>query len=601
MKKFTVSFIFSLSFISTLLSQTSTGLETLDYLYSIRGTSTLAGQHDRNYWSTMKQITGDYPALWGEDFMYYPPNGLSTMDDWRTIITRDAMQHWRQGAVIALMFHACPPTTTSQTCNWWASDGSSTCDGCIHSTLTTQQWTDLLTDGTTINNNWKARLDEIYPYLKELQDAGVDVLFRLFHEMNQGFFWWGGQGANTAKLYQLSRDYLEKTKGLTNLIWVWNIQDLSSNLASVLSSYDPGDNYWDVLALDVYSGSSATQAYTAAKYNAMVTKANGKPIAIGECQVLPTAAILNSQPLWTYFMGWSSLVQQYNSNSVISAVYNASPRVLSLSKTGRGSSTAYNDTLICNFDDVYPLITVAGTAGIGITAADAPVDSPASGQMGVMSVPASNLSGLIKIYLNESVDPRNYVGISFLAQTDYTEKPVTFVTKLDQTTVSNNANQIQDYSTLPAYNDNGAGGWQEVHLPFNVLLGSSQSDQLGYKLNKDPNFPASDYDLLVILPAYNQKLPAFTLNIDDIEFRTSWSNEMTGIQAAKLAALIITAENGTIKATGANGNPVSLKAYSISGQEIASGVNQIQINAKGVFIVKAASGNITDTQKIVVQ
>jgi len=599
MKKIVVFFIFILNCFSTLFAQTSTGFETLDYLYSIQGKSTLAGQHNRDYWYPMRQITGDFPALWGEDFLFCTKDGASTMDEWRAMLAHYAKLNWLQGAVIALMFHACPPTTTSQTCDWYASDGSSTCDGCIHSALTNQQWTDLLTDGTTINNNWKARLDEIYPYLKELQDAGVDVLFRLFHEMNQGFFWWGGHGANTAKLYQLSHDYLVNTKGLSNLIWVWNVQDFST-LTSDLNSYDPGSDYWDVLALDVYSGSNAAQAYTTAKYNAIVAKANGKPIAIGECQVLPTAAILNSQPLWTYFMGWAELTQQYNSNATISSIYNSSPRVLSLSKTGRGSDISYNDTLICNFDNVYPFMLTSGTSGVNITTSDAPADSPVSGQMGVLSVPQNNLSGLVKIFLDQPVDPRKYIGISFLAQSDYTNKPVPFVTKLGQSTDNVAANQIQDYSTQPVYNGNGFGGWQEVHIPFNVLLGSSSSDQLGYKLNQNPNFPASSYDILMLLPAYNQKLPAFTLNIDDINFRTSWGNG-TGIPATKLAALIITAENGTIRATGANGNPVSLKVYSISGQEIVAGTNQLQISTKGVYIVKATVGNITDVQKIVVQ
>ena len=600
MKKIIIFCIFTLSYVSTLLSQIPTGFETLDFLYSIQGKSTLAGQQGRKYWFPMRQITGDFPALWGEDFLFYPEGGTSTMNEWRELLTHNAKQNWLQGAVIALMFHACPPTTTSQTCEWWASDGSSTCEGCIHSTLTAKQWQDLLTDGTTINSNWKARLDEIYPYLKELQDAGVDVLFRLFHEMNQGFFWWGGQGANTAKLYQLSHDYLVKTKGLTNLTWVWNVQDLTSNLTSVLNDYDPGSDYWDVLALDVYSGSTAAQAYTTAKYNAIVAKAAGKPIAIGECQILPTQAILNSQPLWTYFMGWAELVQQYNTNDAITTVYNAFPRVLSLGKTGRGSNISYSDTLICNFDYVYPFMLTSGTSGINITTSDAPVASPASGQMGVLSVPANNLSGLVKIFLDEPIDPRKYIGISFLTQSDYTDKPVSFVIKLGQSTDNNNTTQIQDYITQPIYNGNRAGGWQEVHIPFNVLLGSTGIDQLGYKLSRYPDFPVSNYDLLMILPSYNQNLPAFTLNIDDIKFRTSWSDD-TGIPLTDIATLVIQVENGTIRATGANGNPVSLKVYSISGQEVADGVNQVQINTKGAYIVKATAGNRTDVQKIIVQ
>jgi len=592
MKKISIFIIFSFACVSTLFSQTSTGFETLDYLYSIQGKSTLAGQHGRGFWFTMQQISGDYPALWGEDFMFATTGGTTSLDEWRRLIVSEAKQRWFQGSVIALMLHICPPTV-NEPCDW---------NSDILHALSDAQWSELITDGTPLNTAWKERLDVIYPYLKELNDAGVEVLFRALHEMNQGAFWWGGRtGVNgTAKLFQITHDYLVKTKGLTNLIWVWNIQDMSSNIASILSSYDPGDNYWDVLALDVYSGNNQSNAYSSSKYNAMVAKANGKPIAIGECQLLPTAATLNSQPLWTYFMGWAELTQQYNSASVIKSLYTASPRVVALPVTVNPNQ---GDTLLCNFDDVNPFISPSGTSGIGLTTSEAPAGSPASGTIGVLSVPANNLSGLMKIFLDESFDPRKYVGISFLAQTDYTENSVSFIIKLQQSSDGGNANQIQDYYTKPVYNGNGA--WQEVHIPFDVLLGSTGTDQLGYKLSHDPtnvylNASLVYYDQILILPAYNQKLPAFTLNIDDIKLRTSWGEE-TGIPSTKSASFIISAENGIIKATGVTGNPVSLKVYSISGQEIAGGVNQVQVGTKGVYVVNAESGDVSRVSKVVVQ
>ena len=48
------------------------------------------------------------------------------------------------------------------------------------------------------------------PYLQQLKDAGVPVLFRPLHEMNEGWAWWGGRpGADgSAKLYQITHDYL---------------------------------------------------------------------------------------------------------------------------------------------------------------------------------------------------------------------------------------------------------------------------------------------------------------------------------------------------------------------------------------------------------
>ena len=595
MKKIISLFISFFCGVSALVSQqSSTGFETLDYLYSISGKSTLAGQHGRDYWSPIQQIAGDYPALWGEDFLFYPSDGTTSMDDWRKLIVHDAKQHWLQGALISLMFHACPPTTSSQTCDWWSSN-EGTCSTCIHNTLTDAQWTQLITDGTTLNNTWKARLDEIYPYLKELEDAGVEVLFRMFHEMNQGFFWWAGHpGPNgTAKLYQITHDYLVKTKGLTNLIWVWNLQDFSS-LSTDLNDYDPGSDYWDVLALDIY-GSDGNR-YTSTKYNLIKNKAAGKPIAIGECDVLPTSSILYSQPYWTYFMAWADLTQSSNSNATIHTLYNAA-NVLTLSRTGRAPVVKgdQDPSIICNFDDVFPY--VSADYGVSLDIVDAPADSPASGKMGALWVPKNNSdAGFLVVYLNEPIDPRNYTGISFLAQTSQVNN-VPFVLKLEQTTDNTSSAQIQDWSTYPKYTGNGE--WQEVHIPFNVLLGSSQSDQLGYKLNHNANFPVAGYNRIVIVPAPYQNLPEFTLNIDDIKLIAS---NGAGIPLTiNTDPILITAVDGTISAKAANGNPVSLKVYSIPGQEIANGVNQVQLGMKGAYIVKATAGNISKVSKIIVQ
>jgi mannan endo-1,4-beta-mannosidase len=68
-------------------------------------------------------------------------------------------------------------------------------------------------------------------------------------------------------------------------------------------SYNPGDGYWDVLAMDMYG-----DGYTAQKYETILQLAGDKPIAIGECKILPTAQELAAQPRWTFFMAWAELV-----------------------------------------------------------------------------------------------------------------------------------------------------------------------------------------------------------------------------------------------------------------------------------------------------
>jgi hypothetical protein len=135
--------------------------------------------------------------------------------------------------------------------------------------------------------------------------------------MNQGAFWWGGRtGANgTARLYRIAHDYLVGTMGLTNVYFVWSVQDLSWNF----QDYDPGEGYWDVMSLNVYNG----DGFTAKKYNAMLDAAGSKPIAIAETAKLPTSAELLAQPRWAYFSGWSELTQQDNSTAAIKSAYTA--------------------------------------------------------------------------------------------------------------------------------------------------------------------------------------------------------------------------------------------------------------------------------------
>ena len=112
-------------------------------------------------------------------------------------------------------------------------------------------------------------------------------------------------GANgTRRLYQITYDYLVKTKGLDNLIWVWDVQDFGS-LGSDVQSYNPGASYYDIAALDVYDG-----GFDQWKYDAMRGAAGSKPIAIGECATLPSSATLAAQPRWAFFMLWPDFLDQ---------------------------------------------------------------------------------------------------------------------------------------------------------------------------------------------------------------------------------------------------------------------------------------------------
>jgi mannan endo-1,4-beta-mannosidase len=299
---------------------TKAKFKTLQYLYHISGSKSVAGIHNREpnaqpaVWTNkIFETTGKYPGLWSGDFLFQQEN-----IDHRQTMINEAAAEWKKGSLVNIMWHACNPAL-SQPCGFDSAG--------VLSHMTDKQWKNLLKKGTAINRKWMAMMDEVCGYLQQLKDQRVEVLWRPLHEMNQGKFWWGGRpGRNgTLQLYRLMHDYMTKTKHLTNLIWVWDLQDFVT-LSTDVVAYHPGKKYWDVAALDVYDGSG----YTQSKYHIMKDAAGSRPMAIGECAKLPTAAELITQPKWVFFMSWSELTFSSNTNAEIKNLYSA-PNVITIS------------------------------------------------------------------------------------------------------------------------------------------------------------------------------------------------------------------------------------------------------------------------------
>ena len=275
----------------------------MDFLNHISGKYTVLGIHNREPNSQpalqtdeIKKRTGMYPGLWSGDFLFSADDVAN-----RQKMIEECKRQWDKGAIVHLMLHVVSPNNTGETGSW---DGVSG----VRSKLTNTEWTDLVTDGGILNTKWKARLDIYAGYFQYLKDNKVTVLFRPFHEMNRDWFWWCNRpGENgSAALYRLTRDYLEKVKGLDNIIWVWNVQDMDDTWAQ----YNPGEDYWDILSVDVYG----LDGYKAYKYEDALSIAGDKPIAIGECSYLPTLKVLLAQPRWVFCMSWAELTFHAENN-----------------------------------------------------------------------------------------------------------------------------------------------------------------------------------------------------------------------------------------------------------------------------------------------
>ena len=279
----------------------------LNYLYSIKGKKTIIGIHNREPNSSpskqtdiIHEWTGKYPALWSGDFLFLEDDVKN-----RFTMINECINQWRSGSIVQLMLHVVSAGQPEP--GQW--------DGGVVSNLSDEEWSSLITDGGDLNIKWKSRLDAYAGFLQVLKEAGVPVLFRPFHEMNQGIFWWAGRkGQNgSGALFRLTRDYLEKEKKLDNIIWVWDMQDLSYDW----DEYNPGNDYWDIFAVDIYN----QDYYTSNKYELALKIGGDKLIAVGECDKLPTSKELFDQPQWSFVMSWAELTFEKNSGTEIQDLY----------------------------------------------------------------------------------------------------------------------------------------------------------------------------------------------------------------------------------------------------------------------------------------
>lgn len=108
--------------------------------------------------------------------------------------------------------------------------------------------------GGELNDVYNGYLDLIARYALILQEAGVPVLFRPFHENNGSWFWWGASFCDEEtykNVYRYTVEYLRDGKNVHNFLYVYSPNGPFEGKEDYESRY-PGDNYVDVISFDMY-------------------------------------------------------------------------------------------------------------------------------------------------------------------------------------------------------------------------------------------------------------------------------------------------------------------------------------------------------------
>lgn len=293
------------------------------YLCGSFGKNILLGQHDTvgSIAETEKiyETTGKYPAIRFGDLMPFTEDMIIGENE------IEYAKNWAEnGGIVSYMWHWTDPMGSGE----YYSDKT---DFDITKAVTKEKISSLsLEEIKALQKEGKVSeecvaivedIDKISEKLKELQDAGVAVLWRPLHEASNGYFWWGKDEDAYKWLWKLLYYRQTNYHKLNNLIWVWSAQN---------ASWYVGDDLCDVLSVDIYDKGNLSGQINRLLFLYKMCKT--KPVAMSECGNFPSAQnIADEKAMWSYIGQWGgnflmnddgTLNEEYNTQENLIEFYN---------------------------------------------------------------------------------------------------------------------------------------------------------------------------------------------------------------------------------------------------------------------------------------
>jgi hypothetical protein len=189
--------------------------------------------------SDVKEVTGDYPAIYGFELGRIELDHPVNIDS----VPFDSMRHYirtvyERGGVITLSWHLNNPLTGKTA--WDSAPGT------VASIL----------PGGEKNDLYKSWLDKVASFIVSLKGKNgepIPVILRLFHELNGNWFWWGKDHCTPEEfkqLWQFTVSYLRDTKNIHQCLYAYNTDRFNSK-EDYLLKY-PGNEWVDVVGFDIY-------------------------------------------------------------------------------------------------------------------------------------------------------------------------------------------------------------------------------------------------------------------------------------------------------------------------------------------------------------
>ncbi len=272
----------------------------MKYLTEQYGKSTLSGQFEMPDSEYIVQKTGRTPAVFGADLMDFSPSRVARGSKPAAIIPEVLAQGRER--IVTLTWHWNAPSSLIDkiltddkgkeiNALWYRG---------FYTNATTFDVKKALADKESPEYGQLLHdIDAIAVPLKELQRAGVPVLWRPLHEAQGAWFWWGAQGPEPLKeLWRIVYDRLTNKHDLHNLIWVF--------VDGGDDKWYPGDKYVDIIGIDVYPDDVGDPL--SGTWEPLLKRFNGrKMLALTEVGGVPDIAKMGRYGVrWSYFASWTN-------------------------------------------------------------------------------------------------------------------------------------------------------------------------------------------------------------------------------------------------------------------------------------------------------
>lgn len=221
--------------------------------------------------SDIKDAAGDFPAVHGYDIGHIELGRSFNLDTVSFALMKEHIKIMHEkGAIITMSWHLDNPVSNGDS---WD---------------TTPAVAEILRGGAEREKYelWIKRLSTFLNSLRDKNNKVIPVVFRPYHEMNGSWFWWGASFCTPEEYKQLwvqTRELLS-ANNVYSLLYAYSPNTFSSE--EDFDLYYPGDEFVDILGVDIYNH-SGNEAFTASvKNNLEILRqkaaAGNKPYALAE-------------------------------------------------------------------------------------------------------------------------------------------------------------------------------------------------------------------------------------------------------------------------------------------------------------------------------